>query len=75
MIIWDKNGGDNQKFRIKRVAEGVFEFHTAWGRNLHISGGGTGNGTKIVTWDANDHENSRFRILQVINYDNLTAVK
>jgi len=76
MIIWDRHDGGGQRFRIRRVSEGVFEFHTVHERTLNLQHGNTNNGNRIHTWrSAGNDENNKFRILQVGNNANLTIVR
>ena len=63
IILHDGNYTDAQRFRIRRVENGVFEFHTAWGRTINLQSDNANDRNRIHTWQyiASD-QNNKFRI-------------
>ena len=68
IILYGAHGGENQRFRIKSVGNGLYEIYTYWGRTLNIQSQNSNNGNAVYTWDAIDgNVDARWRIYTVSN--------
>lgn len=52
--LWDKNGSNAQKFKLKEVDEGVYKIYTAKGQVLALAGRSTKNSTNVHIWEDHD---------------------
>lgn len=56
LILWDKKGSNNQKFRIQPVAGGRYQIISLVGGTVEVPNGSTGN-IQIKTSQQNNVEN------------------
>ncbi len=54
VLIWEKNGKDNQKFLFKYLGYGRYKIYTKTGKIVNLKNYGAANGTNVQIW--NDHD-------------------
>jgi len=52
--IWERNGGDHQKFLFKHLGNGRYKIYTKSGKIVNLENEGAGNGVNVQVW--HDHE-------------------
>ncbi|WP_182909857.1 ThuA domain-containing protein [Microbispora sp. H13382] len=57
VLIWDCNGGNNQKW----TSTSASELRVYGNKCLDVNGGGTANGTAVIIWDCNGQNNQKWR--------------
>ncbi|WP_182876315.1 ThuA domain-containing protein [Microbispora sp. H10670] len=57
VLIWDCNGGNNQKW----TSTSATELRVYGNKCLDVNGGGTANGTAVIIWDCNGQNNQKWR--------------
>jgi len=64
--LWEVNNTISQRFRFRRVNEGIYEMYTNWGRTINIQSDNANNNNNIHTWEViNGNIDAQWRIYTV----------
>ena len=61
--IWEKNGGDNQKFLFKYLGNGRYKIYTKNGKIVNLANEGARDGTNVQVWHDHDGLHNEWYLL------------
>lgn len=61
--IWERNGGDHQKFLFKHLGNGRYKIYTKNGKIVNLENQGAGNGVNVQVWHDHDGLHNEWYLL------------